>query len=64
MSDAVFSLLIAGLETLLLPVILRRLKKHISRRWLVYVLLVLIILLMTMILGTAVSVAAYYISKD
>ena len=64
MSDAVFSILIAGLETLLLPGIFRWLKKHVSRRWLVYMLLVLIVLLMTMVLGTAVSVLAYYVSKD
>ncbi|MDE5794204.1 MAG: hypothetical protein K2I08_05755 [Muribaculaceae bacterium] len=64
MSDVVFSILIAGVETLLLPVIMRWLKKHISRRWLVYVVLVFIVLLMTMVLGTAVSVTAYYISKS
>ncbi|MDE5870393.1 MAG: hypothetical protein K2H22_00385 [Muribaculaceae bacterium] len=64
MSDAVLSILIAGLETLLLPVIFRWLKKHISRRWVVCMLLVLTVLLMTMALGTAVSVLSYYISKD
>lgn len=64
MNDAVFSILIAGVETLLLPGILRWLKKHVSRRWVVYMLLVLIVLLMTMALGTAVSVFAYYMSKD
>ena len=64
MSDVVFSILIAGVETLLLPFILRWLKKHISTRWLVYFVLVFVILLMTMVLGTAVSVTAYYISKS
>ncbi|MDE5849822.1 MAG: hypothetical protein K2H38_06750 [Muribaculaceae bacterium] len=64
MSDVVFSILIAGIETLLLPAILRWLKKHVSRRWLVYVLLVVIVLMMTMVLGTAVSVLSYYFSKS
>ena len=64
MNDVVLSILMAGLETLFLPVILHWLKKHISRRWIVYTVLVIIILLMTMIIGTAVSVAAFYISKD
>lgn len=58
------SIMIAGLETLLLPAIYRWLKEHIASRWIVYVVLVLIILLMTMFIGTAVSVAAYYISKE
>ena len=63
MNDVVISILIAGLETLLLPAILRWLKKHIATRWLVYTVLVFIGLLMTMVIGTAVSVAAYYFSK-
>ena len=64
MSDALFSVLIAGLETLLLPAILRWLRKRIKRPWIVYVLLVLIILLLTMVLGTAVSVLSYFFSKS
>ena len=64
MSDVVFSILLAGLETLLLPAIFRRLEKRISRRWVLYGLLVLIVLMMTMILGTAVSVLSYNISKN
>lgn len=64
MSDAVFGILIAGIEALLLPYILRWLQKRISRRWLVYAVLVLIIVLMTIVIGTAVSVTAYCISKE
>ncbi|MDE6018618.1 MAG: hypothetical protein K2G85_07375 [Muribaculaceae bacterium] len=64
MSDIVYSILIAGVETLLLPAIFRWLEKRVSRRWLVYVLLVMIVLLMTMVLGTAVSVLSFYLSKS
>ena len=64
MNDEFFSILIAVVETLLLPGLFRWLKKHFSRRWVVYLLLALIVLLMTMALGTAVSVFAYYMSKD
>lgn len=64
MNDAVISILIAGVETLLLPSVYRWLKRHIKRKWLVYVLLVLIILLMTMVVGTAVSVLAYHLSRN
>ncbi|MDE5814227.1 MAG: hypothetical protein K2H72_08075 [Muribaculaceae bacterium] len=63
MSDAVYSILIAGLETLLLPAILRWLKRQVKQKWLVNVLLILIVLLMTMVLGTVVSVLSYHISK-
>ena len=63
MSDAVYSILIAGLETLFLPAILRWLKRQVKQKWLVNVLLILIVLLMTIVLGTVVSVLSYHISK-
>lgn len=64
MNDAVFSILIEGIETLLLPSILRWLKKRFARRRIVYALLVLIVLLMTMVIGSTVSVLAYHFSKS
>ncbi len=63
MSDVIYSILIAGFEALLLPIIYRRLKKHIKRHWIVVLLIVLIAVLMAAILGTAVSVISYYVSR-
>ncbi len=63
MSDVIFSILIAGFEVALGPAVYKWLKKRIKKRWIVIVLIVLIALLVTMILGTAVSVIAFYINK-
>ena len=56
MTDTVMTIMIAGIETLLIPAIYRWLKAHIKRRWLVFVLLIFAVLLTTMIIGTVVSV--------
>ncbi len=64
MSDIIYSILIAGFEALLGPVVYKWLKKRIKKQWIVIVLIVLIALLGAMILGTAVSVISYLISKN
>ncbi len=64
MSEVIYSILIAGFEALLGPVVYKWLKKRIKRQWVVIVLIVLFALLGAIILGTAVSVLAWNFSKD
>ncbi len=64
MNEVIYSILIAGFEALLGPAVYKWLKKRIKKQWIVIVLIVLIALLVTMILGTAVSVISYHISKN
>lgn len=63
MTDIIISILIAGAVTLFAPAIYKWLKKRIEKTWLVVSLLSLIILIMTMIIGTVVSVIMYKVQQ-
>ncbi len=60
MSDSIVTIVTVGLYTLLMPVIMRWLQQRIKKRWIIYVLLVVIGLLLVTVIGTAASVLTYY----
>ncbi|MDE6023080.1 MAG: hypothetical protein K2G13_06215 [Muribaculaceae bacterium] len=61
MKDAVMGIVIVGIETLLIPKIYCWLKKRMSNRWLLSVLIVMIVLVLTAIIGSIVSVMSYHL---
>lgn len=63
MNDAIITIIIVGIYTLLMPSIVRLLEHRISKRWILYLLLFIIGILITAIIGTIASVLIYMFSK-
>lgn len=59
MTDSIIGIFIAGAVTLLAPAIYKWQKKHIKKTWLIVAFLSLIVLIMTMIIGSVVSLIMY-----
>lgn len=60
MSDSIVTIVVVGIYTLLMPMIMRWLQKHVRRQWVIYLLLVVIGLLLVTVIGTVTSVLTYY----
>ena len=62
MSDSIVTIVVVGIYTLLMPAIMRWLQERVKKRWVIYLLLVVIGLLLVTIIGTVASVLIYYLT--